>query len=658
MEEYVNYLNLSPTHVDELKKRLESIQAMAALIVDAERTFTRYVDCGKQLCSIMKKLSTSFTNFGPVEADPNITYIVEILNNFKETMGTHFEMIESAVISPLNQFVNGDVKAVEQLGKQAEKMYDNYHTTFEKYVSLSKKKVSDQEIEEFDMKLMQAHGRAVFADFQLSRQLELVERKKNVEILTEFIAFLNMLGTTYEQCADFFKGAKDHFNTIRQALPISTSEIVVFDKNTTNYRKSIESYYQLYWRRIRLEFPGTNSLIHEGYLWKKGSGITKSWQRRYFVCKNYKLFYYHNAEDAKEQLGQLPLLLTSTKPLNDPDRRNCFTIISRDKTYTLQALTDWDMKEWMSVINNNIQYLLDHSDAINTTNTQQPTTTDSDNTIVQKLMREQVCADCGAHNPSWCCINWGTCICINCSGFHRALTSDISKVRSLTLDHLDETTLKVLQVIGNTNANKILEAAVGPRAISDQASKEERERFIKDKYVQKAFLNPTAPAIDYKEAVRTNDIQQVFAAICYGMLSQDRSGFGAMHIAGACGSPEVSQIVALNSPNIDVLDQGGWSGLSYAAYYDNIDAAEVFLQAGCNPNVNEDSHPYKIAVLAGNRTIAALFLPYWNHGEIDDSKPSTVKPPNEISMAGVQKAHRMKHRTNTTISLLSSMKPN
>ena len=73
------------------------------------------------------------------------------------------------------------------------------------------------------------------------------------------------------------------FNTLRQAFPISQAEINHFSSNTENIKKSIETYYQLFWRRIKLDFPGTSSLEHEGYLWKKGSGITKSWQRRYGI---------------------------------------------------------------------------------------------------------------------------------------------------------------------------------------------------------------------------------------------------------------------------------------------------------------------------------------------------------------------------------------
>ena len=56
-----------------------------------------------------------------------------------------------------------------------------------------------------------------------------------------------------------------------------------------------------------------------------------------------------------------------------------------------------------------------------------------------------VCADCRTPgisflnfiDPDWCSLNLGILICIDCSGIHRSLGVQYSKVRSLKLDFVD-----------------------------------------------------------------------------------------------------------------------------------------------------------------------------------------------------------------------------
>jgi len=44
------------------------------------------------------------------------------------------------------------------------------------------------------------------------------------------------------------------------------------------------------------------------------------------------------------------------------------------------------------------------------------------------------CIDCGIQNPEWAAVNYGALVCINCSGKHRSLGVNNSKVRSITMD--------------------------------------------------------------------------------------------------------------------------------------------------------------------------------------------------------------------------------
>ena len=55
---------------------------------------------------------------------------------------------------------------------------------------------------------------------------------------------------------------------------------------------------------------------------------------------------------------------------------------------------------------------------------------------IRALPGNNRCADCGAADPEWLSVNLGILICIHCSGRHREMSVQYSRIRSLKLDQL------------------------------------------------------------------------------------------------------------------------------------------------------------------------------------------------------------------------------
>uniref|UniRef100_A0A8C5AZU6 Small monomeric GTPase n=1 Tax=Gadus morhua TaxID=8049 RepID=A0A8C5AZU6_GADMO len=104
------------------------------------------------------------------------------------------------------------------------------------------------------------------------------------------------------------------------------------------------------------------------------------------------------------------------------------------------------------------------------------------------------CVDCDAPNPTWASLNLGALICIECSGIHRNLGTHLSRVRSLDLDDLPRELTLVLGAIGNHLANSIWEGRTfGRHKPLPDASREERESWVRAKYEQRLFVAALPP---------------------------------------------------------------------------------------------------------------------------------------------------------------------
>lgn len=185
MIERKEFINLSPSHIKLLDSRLEALMTLKVHLQETIETFNKYSSVGKNLCSCMGKLSESF-KCEEFVFDPTLQSISRLLDTFRDTLYDHYNSIKDHIITPLSSFVNNDIKTAEEAGKQRASCLEIYNKNLENFVSLKKgkniKEGQNIELESLEGKLIQTHGQAVFTDFLLYRSLELVERKKLIEI--------------------------------------------------------------------------------------------------------------------------------------------------------------------------------------------------------------------------------------------------------------------------------------------------------------------------------------------------------------------------------------------------------------------------------------------------------------------------------------------
>ena len=66
--------------------------------------------------------------------------------------------------------------------------------------------------------------------------------------------------------------------------------------------------------------------------------------------------------------------------------------------------------------------------------------------VIMMSLGNDRCCDCGTPDPEWLSVNLGVLMCIHCSGRHRELGVQYSRIRSLKLD-----ALKTCELLVSTN---------------------------------------------------------------------------------------------------------------------------------------------------------------------------------------------------------------
>ncbi|NWZ43787.1 ACAP3 protein, partial [Brachypodius atriceps] len=262
--------------------------------------------------------------------------------------------------------------------------------------------------------------------------------------------------------------------------------------------------------KVEFNVDAPNGVVMEGYLFKRASNAFKTWNRRWFSIQNSQLVYQKKLKDVLTVVVE-DLRLCTVKPCEDIERRFCFEVVSPTKSCMLQADSEKLRQAWIQAVQASIasayrespdSYYMERLDR-----TASPSTSSIDSatdsrerggkgeTILQRVQSipgNEQCCDCGQPDPRWASINLGILLCIECSGIHsRSLGVHCSKVRSLTLDSWEPELLKLMCELGNSTVNQIYEAQceeLGLKKPTAGSSRQDKEAWIKVKYVEKKFL--------------------------------------------------------------------------------------------------------------------------------------------------------------------------
>ncbi|XP_049437339.1 arf-GAP with coiled-coil, ANK repeat and PH domain-containing protein 3 isoform X3 [Epinephelus fuscoguttatus] len=423
-----------------------------------------------------------------------------------------FDQAQRSVKQQLHNFVKEDVRKFKETKKHFDRVREDMEIAQVKNAQAPRNKPHEVEEAAGTLSITRKCFRHLALDYVL--QINVLQAKKKFEILDAMLSFMHAQYSLFQQGYNLL----DEIDPYMKKLAAELDQLVIDSamekremehKHATIQQRTLMQDFSYDDSKVEFNVDAPNGVVMEGYLFKRASNAFKTWNRRWFSIQNSQLVYQKKLKDSLTVVVE-DLRLCSVKPCEDIERRFCFEVVSPSKSCMLQAESEKLRQAWIQAVQASIAsayrespdtYYIEHLDR-----TASPSTSSIDSaseprersvrgeTILQRIQclpGNEQCCDCGQADPRWASINLGILLCIECSGIHRSLGVHCSKVRSLTLDSWEPELLKLMCELGNSVINHIYEGSYQEQGLKKplpSSSRQEKEAWIKAKYVEKKFL--------------------------------------------------------------------------------------------------------------------------------------------------------------------------
>ncbi|KAM4758486.1 arf-GAP with coiled-coil, ANK repeat and PH domain-containing protein 3 isoform 1-T1 [Cyanocitta cristata] len=491
------------TDVVEIEAKLDKLVKLCSGMIEAGKV---YITTNKHFVSGVRDLSQQ------CKKDEMISECLEKFgDSLQEMINYHmilFDQAQRSVRQQLHNFVKEDVRKFKETKKQFDKVREDMEISLVKNAQAPRHKPHEVEEATGTLTITRKCFRHLALDYVL--QINVLQAKKKFEILDAMLSFMHAQYTFFQQGYSLLHELDPYMKKLATELDQLVIDSAV-EKREMEHKHALIQQRDFSYDDSKVEFnvDAPNGVVMEGYLFKRASNAFKTWNRRWFSIQNSQLVYQKKLKDVLTVVVE-DLRLCTVKPCEDIERRFCFEVVSPTKSCMLQADSEKLRQAWIQAVQASIasayrespdSYYIERLDR-----TASPSTSSIDSatdsrerggkgeTILQRVQSipgNEQCCDCGQPDPRWASINLGILLCIECSGIHRSLGVHCSKVRSLTLDSWEPELLKLMCELGNSTMNQIYEAQceeLGLKKPTAGSSRQDKEAWIKVKYVEKKFL--------------------------------------------------------------------------------------------------------------------------------------------------------------------------